>query len=336
MRAREINMLIMFTKKTAAVTRVTLCLVIGLLFAPVAARAQAEDVVYYHTDAIGSVRAITDATGAVIGRYDYLPFGELWPSVPPAPAEVRQFGGKERDDETGLDYFGARYHSSNIGRFTTVDPAMNIEVAMLDPQRWNRYAYAKNNPFVFIDPDGRDAILARSLQVGQFMRIAGEMRDKVAEVLGANSAGPQHPHAVFAQNVVDFLLGSVLPRNSQEMAALDNAAIMGVAGSPFGSIARLKPVNLPAWRTVAIDMQEVVTGHTSTGQRALQSGIKSIFPDSMGQQQIETAIRHAYRYGKKIGSQGDRVQIQGPWNGGTIEMWLNRVTKTIETAYPLR
>jgi RHS repeat-associated protein len=129
--------------------------VIALLLSPAPASAQ-EEVVYYHTDAIGSVRAITDATGAVLGRYDYLPFGELWPSVPPAPAEVRQFGGKERDDETGFDYFGARYHRAQSGRFTSVDPVLNIETAMTDPQRWNRYAYALNNPLKFIDPDGRD------------------------------------------------------------------------------------------------------------------------------------------------------------------------------------
>jgi len=162
------------------------------------------------------------------------------------------------------------------------------------------------------------------------------MRDKVADALGASSQGPQHPHAIFGRTVVDLLLGSVLPRNSQEMADVTNAAVMGVAGIGGTSIARPKAVNLPAWRGVAIDMQEVISRHTSTGQRALQSGMMSLFPDSMGAQQIESAIREAFRYGKKVGAQGDRVQIHGPWNGGTIEIWLNRVTKTIETAYPLK
>ena len=49
----------------------------------------------------------------------------------------------------------------------------------------------------------------------------------------------------------------------------------------------------------------------------------------------EQAIRNAYRFGEKVATQGDRVQIRGPWQGGTIELWLNKATKTIETAYPL-
>ncbi|MEO8682348.1 MAG: RHS repeat-associated core domain-containing protein, partial [Vicinamibacterales bacterium] len=105
------------------------------------------------------VRMITDATGAVVARYDYLPFGELWPIMPPPTPDVRQFAGKERDSETGLDYFGARYYRAVSGRFVTVDPVLNIKAALADPQRWNRYAYAANNPQKFIDPDGRDPLL---------------------------------------------------------------------------------------------------------------------------------------------------------------------------------
>jgi RHS repeat-associated protein len=127
----------------------------GFLLAPVDARAQ-EEAVYYHTDAIGSVRMVTDASGAVVARYDYLPFGEPWPATPPNPnPDVRQFTGKGRDTETGLDYFGARYYASQTGRFTTVDPVLDIDQALVDPQRWNRYTYVRNNPFRYVDPDGR-------------------------------------------------------------------------------------------------------------------------------------------------------------------------------------
>jgi RHS repeat-associated protein len=65
----------------------------------------------------------------------------LWEADPPAAVEVRQFAGKERDAETGLDDFGARYLRPESARFTTVDPVMNVEAALLDPQRWNRYSY---------------------------------------------------------------------------------------------------------------------------------------------------------------------------------------------------
>ncbi len=65
-----------------------------------------------------------------------------------------EFTGKERDAETGLDYFGARYFSGAQGRFTSADPVGIMKQKMLDPQQWNMYAYARNNPLAVIDPDG--------------------------------------------------------------------------------------------------------------------------------------------------------------------------------------
>ena len=64
-----------------------------------------------------------------------------------------KFTGKERDAETGLDYFGARYMSSAQGRFTSPDPSMN-GVRLENPQTWNRYSYVLNNPPVLTDPTG--------------------------------------------------------------------------------------------------------------------------------------------------------------------------------------
>jgi len=72
---------------------------------------------------------------------------------------VRQrFTQKERDVETGLDYFGARYYSSTEGRFTTVDPAKFKAKHFANPQDLNRYAYVANNPLAFFDPDGEEKV----------------------------------------------------------------------------------------------------------------------------------------------------------------------------------
>ncbi len=57
-----------------------------------------------------------------------------------------KFTGKERDTESGLDYFGARYYGSNMGRFMSPDPFLNSGHPS-DPQTWNRYTYGLNNPF---------------------------------------------------------------------------------------------------------------------------------------------------------------------------------------------
>jgi RHS repeat-associated protein len=126
-----------------------------------------EEVVYFHTDAIGSVRLITDAAGAVVARYDFQPFGqEQLADGPAAAGNALRFAGKEHDPETGatgwtpLDYFGARSLQGRAGRFVTVDPILDVDAAQFTPQRWNRYAYALNNPLFFIDPNGRQTVQA--------------------------------------------------------------------------------------------------------------------------------------------------------------------------------
>jgi len=104
------------------------------------------------------VRAVTNAAGQVVSQHDYLPFGEEW-QAPLSPTPLVQFTEKERDRETGLDYFGARYYASQTGRFTTTDPFLDVEKSLIEPQRWNRYAYALNNPLKFTDPDGKNPVL---------------------------------------------------------------------------------------------------------------------------------------------------------------------------------
>lgn len=128
---------------------------------------------YVTTDHLGSTRVVTDEAAQVLARHDYLPFGEETPASYGdrsliggygSESGVRQkFTGKERDLETGLDYFGARYGSGAQGRFTSADPSMKVGPAVRDPQAWNRYLYVRNNPFKYVDPDGADMMLAASL-----------------------------------------------------------------------------------------------------------------------------------------------------------------------------
>jgi RHS repeat-associated protein len=129
----------------------TVLMVLGLV--GTAGAQSAEVVEYYHLDALGSVRAVTNQSGAVVRTHDYRPFGEG--ENPAAGSEPTRFTSKERDAESGLDYFGARYYASRTGRFTTVDPLMGTELALVDPQRWNRYSYVGNRPTRLLDPDGR-------------------------------------------------------------------------------------------------------------------------------------------------------------------------------------
>jgi len=73
--------------------------------------------------------------------------------------------GKERDAESGLDYFGARYMSAAQGRFTSVDPVF-ATASLFNPQSWNGYSYTLNNPLKYVDTDGHIPILAVTAGVG--------------------------------------------------------------------------------------------------------------------------------------------------------------------------
>jgi hypothetical protein len=122
-----------------------------------------------------------------------------------------------------------------------------------------------------------------------------------------------------------------VPKGQQITDAADNAES---GGKKESCPPKKKPVNLPSWKKVKIDMEEVESGHTATGSRALQSGKKDLFPSNWSSSKIEKAIRQAYRYGERMGSQGERVFVQGQGGGLRIQMWVNTATKTIETAWP--
>jgi RHS repeat-associated protein len=88
-----------------------------------------------------------------------LPFGDqLQCSGSPQSPNEQHFTGKERDQESGLDYFGARYYASSMGRFLSPDwsaKIMPVPYAKLDnPQSLNLYSYVLNNPLTGIDADG--------------------------------------------------------------------------------------------------------------------------------------------------------------------------------------
>ncbi|MFA4919293.1 MAG: RHS repeat-associated core domain-containing protein [Thermodesulfovibrionales bacterium] len=122
----------------------------------------AEKVFFYYTDPAGTPLAMTDQSGNVVWRADYKPFGEEQ-SVTQSPENVIKFVGKEKDKETGLHNIGVRYMKDEIGRFISPDPVgpvnplnskTNLEM-LLNPQRLNLYAYSLNNPYRYMDANGR-------------------------------------------------------------------------------------------------------------------------------------------------------------------------------------
>jgi RHS repeat-associated protein len=121
---------------------------------------------YLTADHLGSTRLMTDGTtGLPKALHDYLPFGEEIPagiggrnSLYGTDSPRQRFTGKERDPETGLDYFGARYFSAAQGRWTTPDwsakPSPVPFADLKNPQSLNLYSYVLNNPLAIRDLDG--------------------------------------------------------------------------------------------------------------------------------------------------------------------------------------
>lgn len=120
---------------------------------------------YLTADHLGSTRLITNAPGVVQQCRDYLPFGEELPQgaggrpecYAAANEPAQKFTGKERDQETGLDYFGARYFAGAQGRFTSADAPL-ADQHPRNPQTWNLYSYARNNPLRFVDETGQASV----------------------------------------------------------------------------------------------------------------------------------------------------------------------------------
>lgn len=106
---------------------------------------------YVHTDALGSPVAVTDVNQNVIERTEYEPYGM---QVNRATHDGPGYAGHVSDAATGLSYMQQRYYDSSIGRFLSVDP---VTADGTIGGNFNRYWYANNNPYKFVDPDGRAA-----------------------------------------------------------------------------------------------------------------------------------------------------------------------------------
>jgi len=104
---------------------------------------------YQHTDALGSPVAVTNESGQVIERTQWEPFGA---AIGKPDYQGVGYTGHVMDGATGLTYMQQRYYDPTIGRFLSVDP---VTADGSTGGNFNRYWYAANNPYRFVDPDGR-------------------------------------------------------------------------------------------------------------------------------------------------------------------------------------
>jgi RHS repeat-associated protein len=138
------------------------------------------------------------------------------------PLSSEESTGKERDAETGLDYFGAGYYSAAQGRFTSPDPVLS-SARLWDPQSWNRYVYARNNPLRFIDEDGLN-----------YVDLTEKQRKLIDEWARRNYKGDEEDFS--AQEIYDALSESERATTESVLGALESTKIIGADGSTMTAL----------------------------------------------------------------------------------------------------
>ena len=192
----------------ASVTRHILVIASISLWAAsaVAVGTEYEEVIFYHHDALGSPVAATDINGNLLWRETYSPYGsrlildsrELDCSAGTcAPVESlwdekQWFTGKLEETRVGIQYFGARWYEPELGRFLSADPVQFRDDNIFS---FNRYAYANNNPYRFVDPDGREVVqvgatFALPEALGIFQKMIGREIEVSGISLGVTWSSP--------------------------------------------------------------------------------------------------------------------------------------------------
>jgi RHS repeat-associated protein len=193
--------------------------------------------------------------------------GEFLSSFGPKAA---RFTGKERDAETGLDYFESRYFSSAQGRFTSPDSMIMKKEWYADPQRWNHYAYVRNNPLRYIDPNGEDLTIVYSY--------GPDASDEQKKWFEANKA------KIFAAIQQKFNDAGVKNVTFKDAASLSKDDLQKLANSPVGSDNRTSGISGVARLEVTGQESSVFKGYAPLGAYgATYHGLSDVFMDRGGQ-----------------------------------------------------
>ncbi len=253
-----------------------------------------------------------------------------------------RYTGKERDAESGLDYFGARYYASSMGRFMSPDWSAKIEpvpYSKLDnPQSLNLYAYVGNNPLSNADTDGHACISLVNASSGfctradvyktfdervygktRFFAAASAATQELADVAvpGFGTAGTSASTRAFLESTGEALLKV----NEQSVSQIESGALTG-SGSELDS----KMVNIEqsavqqslnafqskdptAYGTAISELNGLLNGKSTTAANALGAVGSTLLSTDGAYAQVLAGVRKSLGHDINFANQSDREAI---------------------------
>lgn len=236
---------------------------------------------YQHTDALGSPVAVTNTSGQVVERTEWEPYGA---AIAKPGYQGIGYSGHVMDGATGLTYMQQRYYDPQVGRFLSIDP---ITADPRSGEHFNRYSYVDNNPYRYVDPDGRrkrssdevdertatlDKVTVRGARQsssaggggGASASSAGSSQGSWSGNRGTSSSLPCDSVADcdFMYNTQEFLDGDISEDELLDRTQAQGAA--GTAGGIVGGTAWVSPALL-----AALGPSGRVIGHPAYGGRTI-------------------------------------------------------------------
>ena len=269
-----------------------------LLFVLISAGVKSE-VVYIHSDQLGSVVATSNSLGQITSRTQYGPFG-----IPDDDSELQDtlgYTGHKQDSDTGLVYMQARYYDPVIGRFYSNDP-----VSFKNVHNFNRYTYANNNPYKYVDPDGRDASLyAKPAWAADPTDLVAAPQPISVNQLALNNAIGLATAVVGLRSLSGTVTSSVTKTSTLQANKIAGAAGEARTAAKLGDSVAGKQVSFKASdgsrsRADFVTKDGVVV-ETKTGGATLSSGQKSLQNDILSGNPVTPVGKNAEAAGLKPG-----------------------------------
>ena len=268
---------------------------------------------YYITNLQGDVMYLVNSSGTRVASYTYDPYGKVDTATGSMAAiNPLRYRGYYYDTETGFYYLQSRYYDPLICRFINADEYASTGQGLVG---YNMFAYCGNNPTMYYD------------ESGNIWGLSG-IANAFAGWLAIGSANSWNPVGVVILAAVTIAVVAVVT-----YTVIENANAQKESSRSAGT-SNLKAPNLPSWKKLKLNLDHILSGHTPNGSRN-PKGKKTVFW-GLTTQEIVKAIHEAYMNGKKIQTQGDSVLVRGfsATYNLIIDIWVNLVNMTIETAFP--